>query len=100
MLENISIEAKISRDQEDWFNSLEKELIQVQEDLSFYNNILGKFMAEDIVLLGLDSRGDTTQESSVVMTIADATMIIDIAVDTVIMDNADIANDSYVWCSD
>jgi len=54
---------EILRDQKDWFNSLEEELTQVQEDLSFYNNLLGEFTAEDIVLLGLDSRGNITQES-------------------------------------
>ena len=37
-------------------NLLEEELTQVQEDLSFYNNILEEFMAEDIISLGLDSR--------------------------------------------
>ncbi len=60
LLENTPVEAKISCDQVDWFNSLEKELTQVQEDLNFYNNILEEFMAKDIILLGLDSRGDTT----------------------------------------
>jgi len=39
---------------------LEEELTQIQEDLNFYNNILGEFAAEDIISLGLDSRGDTT----------------------------------------
>ncbi len=60
MLENIPVEVEISYDQVDWMNSLEEELIQVQEDLSFYNKILGEFMAKDIILLELDSRGDTT----------------------------------------
>ena len=58
-MENIPAEVEISRDQEDWFNSLEKELTQVQKNLNFYDNILGEFTAEDIVSLGLDSRGDT-----------------------------------------
>ena len=59
LLENTPVEVEISRDQEDWFNSLEEELTQVQEDLNFYDNILEKFTAEDIVSLGLDSRGNT-----------------------------------------
>ena len=77
----------------DWLNSLEEELIQVQEDLSFYNDILGEFTAEDIVSLGLDSRGDTTQDSSAVMTTADAAVTADITADAVIMDNVGVAND-------
>src|SRR6266498_3636609 len=72
LLENTFVEADTSRDQEDWFNSLEEELTQVQEDLNFYDDILGEFTAKDIISLGLDSRGDTTQESSTVMTTADA----------------------------
>ena len=84
MLENIPVEAEISRDQEDWFNSLEEELIQVQEDLNFYDNILEEFTAEDIVSLGLDSRGDTTQESSAVMTTVNAAVTVDITADAVI----------------
>ena len=72
MLENTPVEAEISHNQEDWFNFLEEELTQVQEDLNFYNNILEEFMAKDIISLGLDSRGDITQESSTVMTTADA----------------------------
>jgi len=98
-LKNTPIEAETLRDQVDWFNSLEEELIQVQEDLNFYNNILGKFTAKDIVLLGLDSRGDTTQESNTVMTIADTTMTADITTGTVILNDADVANDSCVWRS-
>src|SRR6266540_6516637 len=70
VLENTPVEANLSRDQEDWFNSLEEELTQVQEDLNFYDNILGEFTAEDSISLGLASRGDTTQESSAVMTTA------------------------------
>ena len=93
-MENIPAEVEISRDQEDWFNSLEEELTQVQEDLNFYDNILGKFTAEDIISLGLDSRGDTTQESSTVMTTADATATADITADAVILDDVGIANDS------
>ena len=79
----------------DQFNSLEEELTQVQEDLSFYSNILGEFTAEDIISLGLDSRGDITQESSAVMTTADAAVIADITTGTVILDDAGVANDSY-----
>ncbi len=93
LLENIPVEVKISRDQEDWFNSLEEELTQVQEDLNFYDNILGEFTAEDIVSLGLDSRGDTTQESSAVMTTADAAATANITAGAVILDNAGVAND-------
>src|SRR6266542_7134979 len=37
LLENTPVKAEISCDQEDWFNSLEEELIQVQEDLNFYD---------------------------------------------------------------
>ena len=51
-------------------------------------------MAEDIILLGLNSRGDITQESSAVMTAADATAIADITADVVILDDAGVANDS------
>ncbi len=78
----------------DWFSSLEEELIQVQEDLNFYDNILEKFTAEDIVSLGLDSRGNTTQESSAIMTTANAAVTADITVDAVILDDASMANDS------
>jgi len=92
-LENTPVEVDTSRDQEDWFNSLEEELTQVQEDLNFYDNILGEFTAEDIVSLGLDSRGNTTQESSAVMTIADAVATADITADAVILDDAGVAND-------
>ncbi len=77
-----------------WLSSLEEKLTQVQEDLSFYNNILEKFTAEDIVLLELDSRGNTTQESSAVMTTADAAITADIIMDVVILDNAGVATDS------
>ena len=63
LLKNTSVEEEILHDQVDWFNSLEEKLTQVQENLSFYNNILGEFTTEDIVLLGLDSRGNITQES-------------------------------------
>src|SRR6266498_5723702 len=93
VLENTSIEAEISRDQEDLFNSLEEELTQVQKDLNFYDNIIGEFTAEDIVSLGLDSRGDTTQETSAVMTTADAAATADITADAVILDDAGVAND-------
>ncbi len=51
-------------------------------------------MAEDIVLLGLDSRGNTTQESNAVMTTADAAATVDITVGVVIMDDAGVANGS------
>src|SRR6266545_1027820 len=100
LLENIPVEAEISRDQEDWFSSLEEELTQVQEDLNFYDNILGEFMAEDIISLGLDSRGDITQESSAVMTTADAAVTADITAGAVILDDAGVTNDSCAWRSD
>src|SRR6266542_52519 len=93
LLKNTPIKAEISRDQEDWFNSLEEELTQVQEDLNFYDNILGEFTAEDIVSLGLDSRSDTTQEGSTVMTTADATATADITAGAVILDDAGVTND-------
>ena len=57
-------------------------------------------MAEDIVSLGLDSRGDTTQESSAVMTTADAARTADITANAVILDDVDMANDSCAWRSD
>ena len=91
---------KILRDQKDWFNSLKEELTQVQEDLSFYNDILREFAAEDIILIGLNSRNDTTQRSSAVMTTADAAITADIIMDVVILDNAGVATDSCAWCSD
>ena len=87
-------------DQVDWLNSLEEELTQVEEDLSFYNNILGEFMTEDIILLELDSRSDTAQESSIVMTTVDATVTVNITADVVISDDVGGANNSYTWCSD
>ena len=99
LLENTPVEAEISRDQKDWFNSLEEELTQVQEDLNFYDNILEEF-TEDIVSLGLDSKGDITQESNAVMTTADAAATADITADAVIMDDVGVANDSCAWCSD
>src|SRR6266542_1820133 len=98
LLKNIPVEVKISRDQVDWFSSREEELTQVQEDLNFYDNILEEFMIKDIVSLGLDSRGDITQESSTVMTTVDAAMIADITADAVILDDASAANDSCAWC--
>src|SRR6266498_1202704 len=100
LLENTLVEAEISRDQVDWFSSLEEKLTQVQEDLNFYDNILGEFMVEDIVSLGLDSRGNTTQESNAVMiiadavTTADAVATADITAGAVILDDAGVANDS------
>src|SRR6266540_4859475 len=94
LLENTPVEAKISRDQVDWFSLLEEELTQVQEDLNFYDNILEKFTAKDIISLGLDFRGDTIQESSTVMTTADTAVTADITADAVILDDVDVANDS------
>src|SRR6266540_957635 len=100
MLENTSVKAEISRNQVDWLSSLEEELTQVQEDLNFYDNILGEFMAKDIVSLGLDSRSDIIQESSAVMTTADVAATADITAGVVILDDAGMANDSYAWRSD
>ncbi len=60
LLENTFIKVEISCDQVDWLNLLKKELIQVQKDLSFYNNILEEFMTEDIISLKLNSRDDIT----------------------------------------
>src|SRR6266540_6133847 len=100
LLENTPVEAEISHDQEDWFNSLKEELIQVQEDLNFYDNILGKFTVEDIVSLGLDFRGDTTQESSAVMITADAAVTADITADAVILDDTGVANDMLRMAQD
>jgi len=77
-------------------SSLEKELTQVQEDLNFYNDILEEFIAKNIISLGLDFRGDITQESNAVMTTADAAAIADITAGAVILDDADVANDSYI----
>ncbi len=56
MLKNIPVEAKVSHDQVDWLSSFEEELIQIQKDLNFYDNILKKFTTEDIVSLRLDFR--------------------------------------------
>jgi len=95
-LKNISVEVKISHDQIDWLNSLEEELMQIQEDLSFYNNILGEFMVKDIILLELNSMDDITQESSAIMITADAMITVNIITDTVIMADMDIANDSCI----
>ena len=99
-MKNTPVRAKVSRDQVDWMNLLEEELIQVQEDLSFYNDILGEFTAEDIILLGLDSRGDIIQESNAEMTTADAAATVDITAGAVILDNEDVVSDSCIWRSD
>ncbi len=99
LLENTFIKAEISRVQVDWLNSLKEELTQVQEDLSFYNNILEEFMTENIISLRLDSRGDIIQESNTIMTTADVVAAMDITVDAVILDDASVAIDSYVGCS-
>src|SRR6266498_446408 len=93
LLKNTPVDTKTSRDQMDWFSSLEEELTQVQEDLNFYDNILREFTAEDIVSLGLNSKGDTTQESSTVMTTANAAATADITAGAVILDDAGVAND-------
>ncbi len=79
---------------------LKEELTQVQEDLNFYDKILGEFTAEDIVSLGLDFRDDTTQESNAVMITVDAMATADITADAIILNDADVTNDSYVWHND
>jgi len=56
-------------------------------------------MTKNIISLGLDSRNDITQESSIVITIADAVVIVDIIVDIIILNDAGIANDNCTWCS-
>ncbi len=95
MLENTSVETEISHDQVDWLNSLKEKLIQVQKDLNFYNNILKNFIAKDIVLLGLDSKGDIIQESSIVMTTANAIITADITADVIIIADEDVVTNSY-----
>ncbi len=59
-MKNISVKVDILYDQVDWLNLFEEELIQVQKDLNFYNNILEEFTARDIVLLELNSKSDIT----------------------------------------
>ena len=67
--------------------------MQIQKDLSFYNNILGKFTTKDIVSLRLNSKGDTIQESNTEMITADVVMTANITVDAVILNDAGVAND-------
>ena len=50
-------------------------------------------MAEDIVLLGLDSRGDTIQESTAVIITADAAATAGITAGAVILDDTSVANE-------
>ncbi len=57
-------------------------------------------MTKDIISLGLDSRGDTTQESSTVMITADTAATADITANAVILDDADVVNDNCAWRSD
>ncbi len=52
-------------------------------------------MAEDIILLGLDSRNDTTQKSSIVMITADIAETANITANAIILDDAGIATNSY-----
>jgi len=66
--------------------------MQIQKDLSFYNNILGEFTVKDIISLRIDFRDDTIQENSVIMTTMDAATIANITVNTVIMTNVGVAN--------
>ncbi len=70
--------------------------MQIQKDLSFYNNILGKFTTKDIVSLRLNSKGDTIQESNTEMITADVVMTANITVDAVILNDAGVAINSYV----
>ncbi len=56
-------------------------------------------MVEDIISLGLDSRGNTIQESSTVITIADAVITTDIIADAVITAKVGIVNNSCTWYS-
>jgi len=72
----------------------EEELTQVQEDLNFYNDILEEFMVKDIVLLGLDFRGDITQKSNAVMTTADAMITANITAVAVILEDVGIVNNN------
>ncbi len=57
-------------------------------------------MVKDIILLGLDSRDDSTQESSTVITTVNTTVTADITVDAVITADESIINNSYTWCND
>ena len=70
--------------------------MQIQKDLSFYNNILGKFTTKDIVSLRLNSKGDTIQESNTEMITADVVMTANITVGAVILNDAGVAINSYV----
>ncbi len=51
-------------------------------------------MTEDIILLELNSRSNTIQESSIVIIIADAMIIMNIIADAVITADMSIANNS------
>ncbi len=53
-------------------------------------------MAKDIILLGLNSRGDTTQKNSAVMTTADTIATMNITANVVILTKTGVVNDSYV----
>ncbi len=57
-------------------------------------------MAEDIISLGLDSKGNITQESSAVIITVDAMATVDITADAVILNDAGVASDSCAWCKD
>jgi len=52
-------------------------------------------MAEDIILLGLNSKDDTIQESSIIMITADAMDTAYITANAIILDNVSIATNSY-----
>ena len=51
-------------------------------------------MTKDIILLELNSKSDTTQESSIVIITVDAMVTADITINAVIMDNMNVVNDS------
>ena len=68
--------------------------------LNFYDNILGEFTAEDIVSLGLDSKGDTTQGSNAVIITANTVVTADITVGIVILENTGVVNNNCVKGND
>ncbi len=59
--------------------------------------MIGKFIIKDIILLELDSKGDITQESSIVMIIVDTIVTIDGIIgvaNNYAEDNVGVVNDS------
>ncbi len=53
-------------------------------------------MAKNIISLKLNSRDDITQEGSAVTIIANTMTTADITANTIILDEADVANNSYI----